>query len=203
MESIRTRAGENYLTEKDEKRLFGYLKRLKDRQAERDFALLKVMRLLALRVSEALALDVGDVTGRSRLVVDERIACKGGTGVLDIPVELQEVLATYLRRKRAWGEDVADDAPLFVSRRGGRMTRRAVNDLVDRWCREAGVPRITPHGLRHTKGRRVMDDVRHLAPEERDRKLSLVNRQLRHKSMSATLIYTAPTKEQMAKVAAI
>lgn len=203
MHVIRTKAGENYLTESDEKTLFTHLKRLKDKQAERDFALLKVCRLLGLRRSEALALNVADVFGRTTLEIDDRIAAKGGKGSLSIPVELQDVLQRLLKLKRQWGEDLTDDAPLFVSKKGHRLALRSFNDLVDKWCRQAGIARITPHGLRHTKGRRIMDDVRHLNEEERDKKLLLANRQLRHKSMTATLIYTAPTKEEMQKVGAL
>jgi len=200
MQPIRTKAGENYLTESDEKTLFNHLKRLKDRQAERDFALLKTCRLLGLRRSEAIALNVADVFGQTVLEVNERIAAKGALGSLSIPVELQEILQRFLRLKRQWGEDMTDDAPLFVSKKGNRLAMRTFNDLVDKWCGAAGIPRITPHGLRHTKGRRIMDDVRLLNEEERDKKLLLANRQLRHKSITATLIYTAPTKEEMAKV---
>lgn len=203
MQAIRTRAGDNYLTESEEKTLFNHLKRLKDKQAERDFALLKTCRLLGLRRSEALALNVADVYGRTDLAVTERIAAKGATGSLSIPVELQEILQRFLKLKRQWGEDLTDDAPLFVSKKGNRLALRTFNDLVEKWCREAGVSRITPHGLRHTKGRRIMDDVRHLSDEERDKKLLLANRQLRHKSMTATLIYTAPTRETMEKVGAL
>lgn len=203
MQSIRTKAGENYLTESEEKTLFTHLKRLKDKQAERDFALLKTCRLLGLRRSEALALNVADVYGQTTLDVNERIAAKGAVDTLSIPVELQEILTRFLKLKRKWGEDLTDDAPLFVSKKGNRLALRSFNDLVDKWCREAGVARITPHGLRHTKGRRIMDDVRHLSDEERDKKLLLANRQLRHKSLTATLIYTAPTKEEMRKVGAL
>ncbi len=203
MQSIQTRAGENYLTEADEKTLFNHLKRLKDKQAERDYALLKTCRLLGLRRSEAIALDVSDIFGKKVLEIDGRIAAKGALGSLSIPVELQEILQGFLRLKRQWGEDLSDGAPLFMSKKGNRLALRTFNDLVDKWCAAAGIPRITPHGLRHTKGRRIMDDVRHLTEEERDKKLLLANRQLRHKSITATLIYTAPTKEEMAKVGAL
>lgn len=200
---VQTKAGTNYLTEQEEKTLFAHLKRLKDWQAERDFALLKLTRLLGLRRVEALRLNVGDVMGKTSLVIDERIAAKGGTGTLPIPVELQEILKRYLRLKRQRGESLADEAPLFVSRRGRRLSVRAFNDLVAKWCAEAGIAPITPHGLRHTKAQRIIHDTRYLTDEERARALQFANRQLRHRSMNATLIYTAPTKEEMARVGAI
>ncbi|WP_305043870.1 tyrosine-type recombinase/integrase [Geoalkalibacter sp.] len=203
MQSIETKAGTNYWTADEEKRLWAFLRRLKDRQAERDFVLLKLCRLTGLRRVEALRLNVGDVAGREKIVVDERIAAKGATGEVHIAQELQELLRGFLRLKRQWKEDLGEDAPLFVSRRGTRLSLRSFNDLVDKWCAQAGVSRITPHGLRHTKAQRIMHDTRHLSEDERMRALQFVNRQLRHKSMNSTLIYTAPTREHMEKVGAI
>lgn len=204
MNSIKTKAGENYLTEEEEKQLFTHLGRLKDRQAERDLVLLKIMRLLALRRVEATRLNVADVYHRERLMVDERIAAKGAVGELDIPVELQRLLTEFVKKKRAWGESLADDAPLFVARGGKRLSIRSVNDLVRKWLDECGVGhRVTPHGFRHTKAQRIVNDERHLSPEKRNRALQFANRQLRHKSMTSTLIYTAPTREDMALVAGI
>jgi integrase len=198
----RTNAGHNYLTENEEKRLFSYVSRLKDQLAERDLALMKTMRILGLRRVETVRLDVGDVFRKEKLVINERIAAKGAVDVLDIPIELSKVYARLFFLKRQWGEDMTDDAPLFVSRNGERLSIRAVNDLVKKWCAAAGVS-ITPHGFRHTKGRRIMDDVRHMTPEMERKRLNLAQKQLRHKTINATAIYTAPTKEEMALVAGI
>lgn len=201
-ENIRTKAGENYLTEEEEKRLFTHLSRLKDRQAERDFVLLKTLRLLGLRRVEAVRLNVGDVFRKEKLVIDGQIAAKGATGELDIPVELSKIFARFFFLKRQWGESMADDAPLFVSRNGDRLAVRSVNDLAAKWSRAAGV-RITPHGFRHTKGRRIMDDTRYMTPGMEGKRLNLAQKQLRHKSINSTAIYTVPTKEEMAQVAGI
>lgn len=202
-DNVRTNAGQNYLTEKEEKRLFATLKDRKNPQAKRDYVLLKVCRVLGLRRGEALALNVGDVEGRDRLDVNARIAEKKAIGDLYIPQELQDTIRKFLLKKRKWGESVEPDAPLFVSRKGARLSARSFNDLMDKWCREAQIPRYTPHALRHTKAQRIMSDMATLRPEEQLKKLLFVKRQLRHKSMNATAIYTGPTKEEMARVADI
>ena len=203
-DTTKTRAGENYLTEPEEKLMFGYLKQLKIPQAERDYALLKTMRLLALRRVEAVRLDVGDVYRKTKLVVGERIAAKGAVGELQIPAELQTVIEAFLRWKRQQGESLKDEAPLFVSRNGKRLSIRAVNDIVAKWLKAAGVEhKVTPHGLRHTKAQRIMHDDRYLSPEQQRNALLLANRQLRHKSMNSTMIYVAPNREDMAAVAEI
>ena len=199
----KSKAGINYLTEKEEKVLFSCLKNRKDKQAERDYVLLKLCRSTGLRRGEALALNVSDVMGRDRITVDERIAEKGATGEVYLPVEVQEIVKRFMRLKRGWGESLEDDSPLFMSRKGGRLSLRSFNDCMDKWCALAGVPRYTPHALRHTKAQRIMNDVKHLTEEEKQKALLFVNKQLRHRSLNSTLIYTVPTKEEMEKVAAI
>ena len=200
----KTRAGENYLTVPEEKQLFDYLKKLKDTQAERDFILMKTARLLALRRVECCRLNVGDVYSKTRLVITERIAAKGAVGELPIPVELQNLLEWFIRWKREQGQGVADDDPLFVSRNGTRMNKSSINRAMNKWCKAAGIENnITFHGLRHTKAQRIMGDDRHLTRAQQRNALLLANRQLRHKSINSTMIYTTPSREDMAAVAGI
>lgn len=201
--AIQTRAGENYLTEEEEKRLFRFLRDRKDRQAVRDYMLIRLGRATGLRREETANLNVGDVYGKERLDVNERIAVKGAVGTVDIPAEIQKLLQDFFRQKRSWGESLADDAPLFVSKKGGRMDLSTINRLMTKWCKLAGIPHYSPHALRHTKAQRIMADIKHLSPDEHDKKLRFVNQQLRHKSWGATMIYTRPTKEQMERVGAI
>jgi integrase/recombinase XerC len=198
-----SRAGSNYFTEKEEKTLFSFLKNRKDKQAERDIVLLRLCRVTGLRRGEVLALNVGDVLGCDRIVVDERIAEKGATGEVYLPVEIRDIIERFLRLKRQWRESLEDDAPLFVSKKGGRLSLRSFNDVMDKWCMLAGVPRYTPHALRHTKAHRIVDDTKHLSPDEQRKALLFANKQLRHKSLSSTMVYTQPTKEEMQRVAEI
>ena len=198
-----SRAGTNYLTEQEEKQLFKTIKSRKGTQAERDFCLLKLCRMTGLRRGEALALNVGDVKGKTVLEVTARIAEKGGIGNVAIPVELQLVIDRLLNCKRKWGENLAADAPLFVSKKGARLSARTFNDLMDKWCREAGLPRYTPHALRHTKARRIMDDYMTIPEEQRAKKLNFAQKQLRHRNITSTAIYTEPSKEEMDLVGGI
>ena len=201
--TIRTRAGENYLTEEEEKKLFKLLRDRKDWQAARDYALIRLARATGLRREEISNLNVADVYGKERLECNERVAVKGAIGTVDIPVDIQKLLHDFFRQKHARGESLADDEPLFVSKKGNRLDLSTINRLMDKWCKLAGIPHYSPHALRHTKAQRIMADIKHLSPEEQDKKLRFVNQQLRHKSWGATMIYTRPTKEQMARVGAI
>jgi site-specific recombinase XerC len=76
---------------------------------------------------------VGDVAGKDRLVVDERIAEKGATGEVPLCTERKEILGRFLKLKRGWREPLEDDAPLFISRRNQRLSLRSFNDLMDKW----------------------------------------------------------------------
>jgi integrase len=198
-----SRAGTNYLLENEEKRLFNYLKNRKDRQAERDYVLLRLCRSTGLRRGEALSLNVGDVINKDRIIVNERIAEKGALGEVYLPLDIQEILKRFLLLKRRWKERIEDDAPLFISRKGQRLSLRSFKDIMDKWCVLAGIPRYTPHALRHTKAQRIMADVRHLSDDERQKALIFTNKQLRHKSLNSTMVYTSPTKEEMQRVGAI
>jgi integrase len=198
-----SKAGINYLTEAEEKKLFSLLRNRKDKQAERDYMLLRLCRATGLRRGEALALNVGDVINKDKIGIDERIAEKGAVGEVYLPMDIQELLKRFLKMKRTWKESIEDDAPLFVSRKGLRLSLRSFKDVMDKWCRLAGIPRYTPHALRHTKAQRIMADVRHLSDDERQKALIFTNRQLRHKSLNSTMVYTAPTKEEMMRVGEI
>jgi len=203
MERIKTKAGENFFTQAEEKKFFATIKAHKGKQATRDYFFFKFCRITALRRQEMVRLDVGDVKGKETLTVDAWLAAKGGTGKVAIPVELQELVRSYLYYKRQWGEACDNAAPLFVSRKGGRLALRTVNDAMTKWCKAADIRNLTPHALRHTKAHRILDDTKHLPPEDRDKKILLASKQLRHKSLRATSIYLQPTIEQMATVGAI
>jgi integrase/recombinase XerC len=198
-----SKAGINYLLKTEEKKLFDFLKNRKDRQAERDHVLLKLCRVTGLRRGEALALNVSDIADKDRIEVNERIAEKGALGEVHLPVEMQKILNRFIKLKRRWKESLDDDAPLFVSKKGHRLSLRSFKDIMDKWCGLAGIPRYTPHALRHTKAQRIMNDVKLLSDDERQKALIFANKQLRHKSLNSTMVYTAPTKEEMQKVGAI
>lgn len=207
-----SKAGINYLLEDEEKKLFNFLKNQKDKQAERDYVLLRLCRSTGLRRGEALALNVADIFSPltrgvqgcvEKIIITERIAKKGAVGEVYLPVEMQDTIKRFLKLKRTWKESLEDNAPLFISRKGQRLSLRSFKDIMDKWCRLAGIPRYTPHALRHTKAQRIMSDVRHLSDDERQKALIFTNRQLRHKSLNSTMVYTQPTKEEMTRVGAI
>jgi len=121
----------------------------------RDQALAGVMRYAGLRKGEACGLTVADVTLSARKGVI-RVVGKGSK-VRHVPVSarLRELL-------QAWMEQRPSDAgtrALFVSARGGALSPRSVTDVVTRLAREADLPDLTPHVLRHTFATELVREV--------------------------------------------
>lgn len=118
----------------------------KGRHGVRDFALLQVMFRHGFRVSELTETRLSDVSlGDAHLWVRRS---KGSLSTMQ-PMEGDELRAVkaYLRGRNLrlpW---------LFLSERGGQLTRQAVNYLVRRAGEAAGFSfRVHPHMLRHSCG---------------------------------------------------
>jgi integrase/recombinase XerD len=85
---------------------------------------------------------------------------------------------------------VRDDT-LFLSKRGRRMCRTSVWQVVKRYARAANVPRnVTPHMLRHSFATHLLD---HGAD------LRAVQEMLGHADISTTQIYTHVSVERLRK----
>jgi len=149
----------------------------------RDWAILHVALDAGLRVSEITALKVGDLildSGHSAIIVRRG---KGGKkrGV-EIGRPLREHLLEFLEWKKAVGEPTDPDSLLFLSPRGGALTRQAVYHMFKRYARQAGLPdRFTIHSCRHTYASMLYKASRY--------NLRLVQKQLGHASIRTTQVY--------------
>ncbi|HTA14326.1 MAG TPA: tyrosine recombinase, partial [Solirubrobacteraceae bacterium] len=115
----------------------------------RDRALLEVMYACGLRVSEAIALEVGDVD------LEEGMLRASGKGSKEriVPVGRRAVqaLGLYSRGGRPQLVGVRVEAHLFVNHRGAGLTRQGLYKIIQSHARSAGLAqRMTPHTLRHT-----------------------------------------------------
>jgi site-specific recombinase XerC len=135
----------------------------------RDHMLLALALTTGLRVSELVALDVGDVRngkGVKGLVTLRAETTKGGKGgEIVVPEKVRRKLVAYLAWKAERGEDVGDDAPLFVSRgggragagRGSRLSVRTAEHVFTTWQTRAGFDRhVHFHAMRHTFATRLL-----------------------------------------------
>lgn len=116
--------------------------RAADEAGPTDGALLALMGILGLRVSEACSLDVTCADRNERGHRMLTVTGKGG-GTTGIPVPVQ----VGRRLDRARGDRQL--GPLLVRRDGSRMTRRSAARVVTRVTAAAGVDKkVSPHDLR-------------------------------------------------------
>ncbi len=152
----------------------------------RDRAVLETLYSCGLRVSELTGLDVGgaDLVGES-----VRVLGKGGKERI---VPLGRKVAGALREYLHARNNPPCDAPLFVNARGGRLTRRSVARVVDRYMRHLVTMRkASPHTLRHTFATHLL---------EGGADLRSIQELLGHSSLSTTQKYTHVTIDRLLEV---
>ena len=151
--------------------------------AKRDIALFTLIYGCGLRISEALNLNVSDVSSNDML----RITGKGNktrpVPLLDV---IKEKINDYLKIAPF---DFKAKTPLFRGEKGGRLTPRVAERDIANARDYIGLPQTTtPHSLRHSF-------ATHLLANGTD--LRTIQELLGHSSLSTTQLYT---KVDMGKV---
>jgi len=155
----------------------------------RDAAMLQTMYAAGLRVSELVHLELGDLNletgflaaygkGRKRRIVPlGRVACAH--------------LGRYLAQVRGrWAR--ASESSVFVTSRGGPLTRQAFWKSIKRYAVKAGITKnISPHKLRHSF-------ATHLLHGGAD--LRAVQTMLGHADISTTQIYTHVSGDRLQRM---
>jgi len=156
--------------------------------ALRDRAIIEIIYSCGLRLAEVQGLDE-DAVDRARGLV--RVSGKGGKErIVPIGSRALEAVERYLEhRGAAPSGDPQDDRPLFVSRRGGRLSRRQIQRAVGQWLTwAAGGEGLSTHALRHTFATHLLDA---------GADLMAVKELLGHASLSTTRIYTHTSRERL------
>jgi site-specific recombinase XerD len=170
------RGGKDFLTEAEMKRFLDTARN--SRHGERDHAMMLMTYHHGLRVSELIDMRLKDIDlGSARLYVRR----KKGSLSTHQPIEGDELraLRAWLREREQRGD--ARSSYLFLSERGP-MTRQAVNYLVGKIGKRAGLPfPVHPHMLRHSTGY-------YLANRNYDTRL--IQDYLGHKNIAHTVRYT-------------
>jgi integrase/recombinase XerD len=157
-------------------------------RGRRDSAMIELTYASGLRVSELVTLAVADVNLRHGFV---RVTGKGGkTRLVPVGAAARDKLAAYLADDRRV-KDAAERA-MFVTDRGGPMTRQGFWKLLRTYARRAGVRlpsgEVSPHKLRHSF-------ATHLVEHGAD--LRAVQAMLGHADISTTEIYTHVSKARV------
>lgn len=145
--------------------------------AARNAAVLTLLYGAGLRISEALGLTAGMLTGREQTL---RIAGKGGkTRLVPILVAAREAVLEY---RRLCPYHLAADEPLFRGARGGPLQAAIVQREMQRLRAALSLPdTATPHALRHSFATHLLG---------RGGDLRTIQELLGHASLSSTQIYT-------------
>lgn len=163
---------------------------------QRDWALLEVLYATGMRVSELVALDVGDIDASEGWVTvfgkgrKERSVPVGTEAIRALGVYLTQGRPQLLAARPLGDEPKPRERePLFLNRWGTRLTDRSVRRIVEKYTEELALQRHqTPHSIRHSF-------ATHLLNGGAD--LRAVQDLLGHKSLSTTQIYTHVTKERL------
>jgi integrase/recombinase XerC len=115
----------------------------------RDLAILITFWHTGLRLSELLSIDLGRVDVPAERF--RQVRRKGGDMVdVHFNVEVTIALRRWMWERRRYPK-VADAPALFLSDRGRRLSARAIEDLVAKYSKLAGLAKhVTPHSLRHS-----------------------------------------------------
>lgn len=151
----------------------------------RDAAIVKLILFAGLRVGEIIQLRVSDI------ILDERkgsVVVREGKGTKrrEIPLnsKARKALLDYLHMRPD-----TEKNDLFLSQRNDGVQSKTVQRAVQRFAKKAGLKNITPHTLRHSFAKALIDA---------DVSLEKVAALLGHCNLNTTRIYTTPGEEDLA-----
>ena len=160
-----------------------------DPAAIRDLAIVELLYASALRVSELVGIDVGDIDFERRTV---RVLGKGAKErVIPFGQPAAAALWGYLGRSRPVlvSRAPSPSTAVFVGARGARLGVRAVYALVSKLLTAVpGSGPEGPHAFRHTAATHLLDG---------GADLRAVQEMLGHASLGTTQIYTHVTTEKL------
>lgn len=156
----------------------------------RDRTMLELMYASGLRVSELVLLKSVELSMNEGVL---RVTGKGSkTRLVPFGEEARLWIERYLRQARAQILGGQIDAALFVTARGGAMTRQMFWTLIKKYTLQANINApLSPHTLRHAF-------ATHLLNHGAD--LRVVQLLLGHADISTTQIYTHVARERLKKL---
>lgn len=186
---------DRYLTHAEETRLFRHVARVENLLAKRDLAWMTLLRQTGIRVGALAGLLVRDAhtalaTGELQLRDEISKGRRGYTVYLH--KESTATLRKLLEIRRQQGFPAFPDEPLLMSVKRQGLSVRSLQARMQQWVRSAGLPRAaSPHWWRHTL---AINMIQNSVAREPARFVQLA---LGHRSISSTLLYTHPTREEM------
>lgn len=160
-------------------------------EGQRDRAMLELTYGSGLRVSELIELKLPQINTNASLM---RVTGKGNKErLLPVGDMALEYLEQYMQNARAEllkGNGTCDK--VFVTRRGGGLTRQAFWYRVKKYAQLAGIKQaLSPHTLRHAFATHLVNN---------DADLRVVQLLLGHSNISTTQIYTHVAAERLKSI---
>jgi integrase/recombinase XerD len=157
-------------------------------EARRDRAMLELLYASGMRVSELVALDLGDVDTAGGYV---KCFGKGHKERL-IPIypRASQSVEEYLNEARPQiVVNRTDEKALFLNVRGERLTRQGLWQILKGYAKDAKIEvEVTPHTLRHSFATHMLNG---------GADLRMVQELLGHANISTTQVYTHLTSEHV------
>lgn len=155
----------------------------------RDLAMWELFYSSGLRLSELVALDLGDIQWSDEMV---RVRHGKGDKAREIPIgrHAKTALERWLALRPTFA--AADTKALFIGQRGARLAPRTVQARLESWREKCGFDKnIHPHMLRHSF-------ASHLLESSGD--LRAIQELLGHSDIKTTQIYTHLDFQHLAAV---
>jgi integrase/recombinase XerD len=157
-------------------------------EAKRDRAMLELLYASGMRISELVALNLGDVNTEGNYFV----RCFG-KGRKERIIPLYEAIAAgvkkYIDEDRPKLAHGRKETAMFLNARGDRLTRQGFWQKLKEYAKSAGLSsQISPHTLRHSFATHMLSGGADLRS---------VQELLGHANISTTQVYTHLTTEQV------
>lgn len=121
------------------------MRQLEHKSNKRDYAVVRTLLGCGLRISELVALDREDITlGERKGLVYVRNGKGGKERSVNVPAETRRALTSYFAQR------VDSESAAFLSAFGKRVSVRAIQTMLSAYD-------VTPHQLRHTFVKRLVD----------------------------------------------
>ncbi|WP_172250374.1 site-specific tyrosine recombinase XerD [Saccharibacillus deserti] len=158
-------------------------------QGARDKAMLEVLYATGIRVSELIALNLGDIDLELKFL---RCGAAGKERIVPIGRMTAEAVTAYLGSMRDQLVKRTEEQALFLNQLGTRLTRQGFWKIIKKYAVAAQIETdITPHTLRHSFAAHLL---------ENGADLRSVQEMLGHSDISTTQIYTHVMKRNMKEV---
>jgi site-specific recombinase XerD len=172
-----------WLTKKDQ---YALIRAVQKENNARDLALIMVLLHTGLRVSEVSSLRLSDVRISER---QGSVTVRRGKGtkyrVVPLNADVRAALSAYLSERPNIDHDY-----VFVGKRGERLKTWGIQYSVSKYAYNARLENVSPHALRHTCGKNLID-----AGVSLDQVASILG----HKNLNTTRIYTTPSEQDLQK----